>query len=243
MRNVLTLFSLLILPGFAQPVQGPLLLRFPYLRGEPAAEPPLSPASWQNALTPAVFEPFDSTLPDALLFTEAERVWVEHLRAAFQKVGQGEYAGAKSMFEEFLQVYPDHAPSQVALADILFTMGDLAAAEDVYLRLLEAHPFHFQALNNLAWLYSTAPAKTSRNPAAAHELVRKAMMVAPESHHVWSTYSQALFAQGRFAEAADASGVAIHLAQRTRAPVEVLVNYLLQLDRARAAVQATSLLD
>lgn len=227
----------------AQPqVQGPLVARFPYVPAE-RVEPVFDLGAMLGELQPTLFEPVNYTLPDEILFSAEEQRWVNQLREAFTKVNAGEFEAAGMLFQEFLAVYPEHLPSRVALADIRYTTGQYAEAEALYRALLEEEPNHFQALNNLAWMYSTSPDAAFRNPEEARELVRRAMLVAPQSHHVWSTLSQTLYAQGRFQEAAEASATSVNLAQRSRAPAEVLVGYLLQLDRCRAALQATQLMD
>ena len=222
--------------------QGPLMPRFPYIPQD-REEPVFDLRRMLSELQPTSFTPQNYNLPDHILFAESERKWVEHLREGFNRVTQGDFETAQRIFEEFLSEYPEHVPSRIALADILYSVGDHAAAEAAYQSLLEIYPNHFQALNNLAWMYSTSPDPEFRKPEKARELVRRAMMVAPQSHHVWSTLSQTLFAQSRFQEAADAAATSVNLAQRGGAATEILVNYLLQLDRSRAALQATSLMD
>ena len=228
-------------PGSAQG-QGPLLARFPYVP-ETRPEAVFDLRALLSGLEPTVFLQQNYSLPDHILFSEAERVWVEQLREGFRLVQAGEFEASKDIFTAFLAEYPEHVPSRIALADIRYSLGDFAGAEQAYRSLLAEHPNHFQALNNLAWMYSTSADEAFRHPEQARELVRRAMVTAPQSHHVWSTFSQTLFAQGRFEEAAQAAATAVNLAQRGGAPTDVLVNYLIQLDRTRAAIQATSLMN
>ncbi|MCC5845305.1 MAG: tetratricopeptide repeat protein [Verrucomicrobia bacterium] len=222
--------------------QGPLLVRFPY-RPETREEPVFNLRQLLSEVRPTVFSPQNYTLPDHILFSPAEQVWVDQLREGFDLVQDGDFLSAKDIFTAFLEEYPEHVPSRIALADILYSLGDLPAAEAAYRALLSEYPNHFQALNNLAWMYSTSTDEAFRRPDEARELVRRAMVTAPQSHHVWSTLSQTLFAQGRFEEAAQAAATAVNLAQRGGAATDVLVNYLLQLDRTRAAIQATGLMN
>lgn len=219
-----------------------MLSRFPYRPADPSGRVMDLPALLSQ-LRPTVFAPQNYTLPDEILFSESERVWVQKLREAFTHVQEGRYETAEQIFAAFLEEYPEHVPTRVAHADLLYTLGDYAGAEQAYLHLLESQPNHFQALNNLAWMYSTSSDRAFRKPEKAEDLVRRAMMTSPQSHHVWSTLSQSLFARGRFEEASQASATAVNLAQRSGAPNEVLVSYLIQLDRSRLAIQATSLMN
>lgn len=241
MKKSLRILFVIPLGVFAQP-QGPLLQRFPYVPESREASA-FDLGRMMSELSPSIFGPQDYNLPDHLLFSESELKWVESIREGFRLLQAGAFENAKEIFAAFLEEFPDHVPSRIALADILYSIGDHASAEEAYLSLLQEHPNHFQALNNLAWMYSTSSEAGVRRPDQARELVRRAMMVAPQSHHVWSTLSQTLFAQSRFAEAAQAAATAVNLAQRSGVGTEVLVNYLMQLDRSRAAIEATSLMN
>jgi tetratricopeptide (TPR) repeat protein len=227
--------------GYAQ-FQGPLLARFPY-QPDTREAPVFDLERLLSELRPMEFSPQNDSLPDHILFTRDEQVWVDQLREGFRLVQEGNFLSAKTIFSAFLEEYPDHVPSRIALADILYSLGDLGAAESAYHALLSVYPNHFQALNNLAWMYSTSADEQFFRPDEARELVRRAMVTAPQSHHVWSTLSQTLFAQARFEEASQAAATAVNLAQRSGAATEVLVNYLMQLDRTRAAIQASGLMN
>lgn len=242
MKTLIPLLYLLLAlrTGLSAQTPGPLMSRFPYVPGDREV-PPLDSTWILSQLPRSSFPPQNYILPDELLFSPAEQIWVDQLREGFERVVDGDYQLARNIFASFLEVYPDHLPSQIALADILYSIGEYAPAVEAYRRVLALNPNHFQALNNLAWLFSTSHNPAYLRPAEAQEMVRRAMLIAPQSHHVWSTFAQTLFVQGRFEESLQAAAAAVNLAQRGGAPLEVQVNYLFQLDRIRAAISATSL--
>jgi tetratricopeptide (TPR) repeat protein len=236
------LFFLLV-PGLAFAQQS-LVARFPYIPdpGENPTPKLLDSRAKLAALSPITIEPPPANLPDELAFSAEDRVWLEKLREAQQLIGQGLPAEAKPILEEFLSKYPQHAPSRIAYADCLLSLKSYAAAERNYLDFLADYPMHFPALNNLAWMYATTRGTEWFRPAEALILARKALVSAPESHHVWSTLSQIHFALGHYEEARDAAQSALSFAQRTSAGALVDVSYLMQIDNCRAALLATSLM-
>jgi len=240
--KISALFFILLTPVLpAQPPQL-LLSRFPYL---PESPTPL-PLDWRSMLAeiPApVFQSNSLVFPDELQFTAEELKWVRNLREGYQAVQEQNFTRALEVFRDFLSVYPDHLPTRLALADVLFSVKEYAAAEQAYREVLTAAPQQFQALNNLAWLYANSTEPERRKPEQSLNLARQALLVEPGSHHVWSTLSQAYYALGLFREAAEAANRAIQLSQQTKAPDIVQVNYILQLDRCRNAWLATSFLD
>lgn len=239
-RIPLFFFLLAFGTGLSGQTPGPLMARFPYVPADREV-PPLDSARILSELPQSTFPPQNYILPDELLFSAAEQIWVDQLREGFERVVDGDYQLARNIFASFLEVYPDHLPSQIAMADILYSIGEHGPAVEAYRRVLAVNPNHFQALNNLAWLFSTSKDPEYLRPAEAQAVVRRAMLTAPQSHHVWSTFAQTLFVQGRFEESLQAAATAVNLAQRSGAPLEVQVNYLFQLDRIRAAIAATSL--
>jgi tetratricopeptide (TPR) repeat protein len=82
---------------------------------------------------------------------------------------------------------------------VLLEQGRFAEARDLMRKHLQQSPNDFQVLNNLAWLYATAPSPYA-DPPAALELALKAACLAPVPH-VFDTLAEAYYANGRYAEA------------------------------------------
>ena len=245
MKSLLLLFSLLSgVVAFAQPPPTPLMMsRFPYVPETPR-ETPLDIQAVMRSLPPLdlrIETPLQ--MPDHLQFTPGEMVWVRRLREAYQLVSKRRFTEARDVFQDFLSVYPNHAPTRVGLADVYFSMGAHHEAKQAYREFLKDHPTNFQALNNLAWLLSTHENPELRDPQEAVALARQAMVIFPDSHHVWSTLSQALYAGGNFEEATRAAVNAFNLARRANVESLVIVNYHNQIERCRSAALATSLME
>jgi len=147
------------------------------------------------------------------------------------------------LYERYLASNPDVIPVRVAYADSLFSQKAYTESEAEYRKVLERVPLHFQALNNLAWMYSTSPLPEQQKPETSLVLASRARILLPNSHHVWSTLSMAHFQLGQYPEALRNAQVALQLAERTRANPTTLLTYLLHLDKCRLAVEATSILE
>jgi tetratricopeptide (TPR) repeat protein len=223
-----------------------LTQRFPYSAPVRADSTPrlLDVRAKLAALPPVTIDRPPQGLPDELAFQPEELPWLAKLRAAHQHMSAGEHALALPLFEEFLQQFPQHAPTRVTYADCLFALGRYESAEQTYIDFLRDFPMHYQALNNLAWLYATTTQDPQFfRPDESLVLARKALLVSPESHHVWSTLSQAYYALRQYEEAAKAAETALVIAQRTRAGTGIEVNYLLHIEKCRAALLASSLME
>ncbi len=215
-----------------------------------AAAPYLPPAPQVRVLDPLPatlpvppLPPPPTTLPDELLVPAANLPSLALLRKAHQALSTGDYSSARLQFEAFLKKHPDDLSARTIYADCLASLGELATAEPIYRDLLLQHPNHFQALNNLAWLYASASAPHLHQPRTALALARRALLLQPESHHVWSTLSLVQFQLRSYEEALASAQTALLLAQRGGAGPRIEVGYLLQLDRCRAALAATSLIE
>jgi tetratricopeptide (TPR) repeat protein len=93
------------------------------------------------------------------------------------------------------------APDQASLLGMLvYQTGDIAEARRIYEKLVETHPNHAEALNNLAWILADAFQETEQ----AAPLARKAVTLAPESANYRDTLGYILRRwPGHLAEARD----------------------------------------
>jgi tetratricopeptide (TPR) repeat protein len=103
---------------------------------------------------------------------------------------QNEYADAIERMNDWLAVQPDDPLTQLQLARYYEQTGKREDAVAVLERLIAAHPDHFMAINNLAWLLRDS------SPARALELAERANTLAPESAQVMDTLSVLLLNHG-----------------------------------------------
>ena len=96
---------------------------------------------------------------------------------------------------------PHNAQLYSDLGDLRYSRERYAAAADAYEQAVALDPGNAQPLNNLAWLYATAPDEQLRRPARALTLARRAAALEPESAHILDTLAEAHFVNGNLEEA------------------------------------------
>lgn len=98
---------------------------------------------------------------------------------------------------EALKANPEHPSLLYELAAMDYTMGDSAAAEAGYRKVLAVDPENIPAMNNLALLLSDAPSPDKE----ALALAEKVYALARDEAVVQDTYGWALFRSGDFVRA------------------------------------------
>ncbi|MBW1974463.1 MAG: M48 family metalloprotease [Deltaproteobacteria bacterium] len=83
-------------------------------------------------------------------------------------------------------------------------------AERVLERGLELYPENAEVLNNLAWLYVTAP-EPYRSPEKAVALASKAVKLAPDKPYIWDTLAEAYYITAQYEKALNAISRAVKL--------------------------------
>lgn len=104
--------------------------------------------------------------------------------------------------ESALLKNPDHPQLLSIYGSLLLERNRYAEAESHLLRALSLTPEDPTLLNNLAWLYATAPPPVA-NSAAALQLAEEAVRLKPEPF-VWDTLAEAYYVNGRFDDALEA---------------------------------------
>ncbi len=183
-------------------------------------------------------------LPAELALPADQLALQSGLRESQAKLNQGQLDEALSQLRKLAESWAEHPSLRITLADTLLSAKQYQEAESLYLGLLEEFPNHFQALNNCAWLYSTATDPEMFKPEEALKLARQALMVAPlQQHHVWSTLSQALFVNEEYDEALRCARMAQNLAEQGKAGARVIVGYLFQAEKCAAALDARKIIE
>ncbi len=88
--------------------------------------------------------------------------------------------------------------------------GRFDLARIVLERGLKLYPDNPDILNNLAWLYATAPSPL-KLPDRAISLARKALKYAPERAYIWDTLAEAYYVKGEYSKALSAIDRALDL--------------------------------
>lgn len=103
-------------------------------------------------------------------------------------------SGAKqpdAVLRDWLSKHADDAATRLLLAQYYMDHAQNASAASEYEEVLKAHPDSIDALNNLAWIYTT-----QRNPKAL-ALAERAYKLAPTSPGIMDTYAWALIADNQ----------------------------------------------
>ena len=111
------------------------------------------------------------------------------------------------LFEHELSKGQASAEIRGAYGGLLFEKGQYAEAESALKSALEAAPEDPAILNNLAWLYATAPSP-QKNPDLALELAKKAAGISSKPY-ILDTLAEAYFVNGMLPEAIEAIDRAI----------------------------------
>jgi tetratricopeptide (TPR) repeat protein len=122
----------------------------------------------------------------------------------------GQYIAGKILTRE-LALDPGNSDLYVMVGDYYYNDNLYAKARDAYENVLRIDPHNIHALNNLAWLLSTCPDASFREPERALEMAVRAVAINTDSF-VLDTYAEALFMNGRRAEALDAARRALDAA-------------------------------
>ncbi|MCU0589488.1 MAG: M48 family metalloprotease [Syntrophobacteraceae bacterium] len=128
-----------------------------------------------------------------------------------------------------LQKEPDNPAFHMMLGGLLLERKQYGEAEDHLLRALELAPEDPVLLNNLAWLYATAPPPVA-NSTAALRLAEEAVRLKPEPF-VWDTLAEAYHVNGLH-EAALAA-----IEQAIRDGTDNREHYLRQKERFQKAME------
>lgn len=111
------------------------------------------------------------------------------------------FEAAINAYERVLELDPENEQARYIISHAYISAKQYEQAEVLLKQLIEENPENFQMLNNLAWLYATAENPRIRDGNKAIELAQKAMVLAPNDHHVWSTLSEAYYVSGDYEKA------------------------------------------
>jgi len=103
------------------------------------------------------------------------------------------------LMREVLELDPDDAESRNALGNLLYELGDPAAAVSEFMTLVERHPGNADAWFNLGFVHESRDALPN-----AERCFRRALELNPKIDRAWYGLGLTLIRSGRFEEAIEA---------------------------------------
>ncbi len=100
------------------------------------------------------------------------------------------------------------------IGNVYYERNNLERAASAYETAIVLNPKNPDALNNLAWILATSD-RPMRNPQKALQYAQKALTL-KKAPHIWDTLAEALYANGRIAEAIEAENRALQTAAEDR---------------------------
>lgn len=154
---------------------------------------------------------------------------------AYQHLKAGGYDDALRSFNKALALDPESKIALFGRGTVYLKLGREQEAVDDLEKIQAMYPKEYAIKNNLSFVYATSQDPAIRNPDRALELAQEALLMVPESYHVWHTVSAAHFSAGRYDKSLRAAQEALRLARTFRVPPPQLVEYEQQLTKCREA--------
>jgi tetratricopeptide (TPR) repeat protein len=137
-----------------------------------------------------------------------------------------------------LQVIPEHPDALFMIGTLLIEMKDYPSSVAIFLHLEKKYPNDFRLNNNLAWIYCTAEDPNFRDGRKAEEYASRALLHAPQDHHVWSTLAEARYVYGNYEKAVKSAEQALIIASASNVAEAELNTYKQLLIKCRKAYNA-----
>lgn len=135
---------------------------------------------------------------------------LNYFRAATAQLGQNDLAGGIALLRKALDINPQHLPSRMELADVLFEQGSSQEAKEHLLKVLDMEPGHALAHFRLATLLR----EEGRLKEAA-EHFRQTMLAQPDFFQAHAGLGMLLLEAGKFEEALERFSEAVRLEPRS----------------------------
>lgn len=146
------------------------------------------------------------------------------LSVAYQMAGDP--ARAEQMLKRAQAVMPPGPDSMEALAELSTNLKLYAQAIQFYQQVIKSQPKASIAENNLAWIYATCEDPKFRDPAGALQHAKRAVQLTDwRQPDFVDTLAEALFANGRFAEAVQTEALALKLDPKNRELLDHMTRY------------------
>ena len=167
------------------------------------------------------------------------------LNVAQVYIKEKDFPAAVSAYERILEIDPKNQQAKYVVAHTYVSAKQYRKAEPLLISLTKEHPEDFRLWNNLAWLYATAEDPSIRNGKKAVKIAHKAMALAPNDYHVWSTLSEAHYVSGDYEKAYRAVMNMARLAARygTDVTEESIKEYNEQINKCKRSMDAAKMLE
>ncbi|MFC1467614.1 hypothetical protein ACFLQY_02845 [Verrucomicrobiota bacterium] len=167
---------------------------------------------------------------------ERQEKYQRSMQIGMAYMEQGAKQDALRKYVYAFRINPDLQDALFMVGILLIEMKDYESAVTVFNYLEELHPSDFRLQNNLGWIYATAEDPRFRDGRKAEEYASKALLYAPQDHHVWSTLAEARYVYGNYEAAARAAQQALTLAQAADKDEAELRSYQELLDKCDRAL-------
>ncbi|NCD33536.1 MAG: tetratricopeptide repeat protein [Spartobacteria bacterium] len=162
--------------------------------------------------------------------------------AAYEKKN-GNLAATLGAYLLAESIDPDDAATQFGIATCYMGYNMHREAVTLFEHLADQRPDDYSLLNNLAWLYATSPDISLRDGNTAIKYAQKALMIAPDNYHVWSTLAEAYYLKGEYQSAKKAAKATIDMADAAGASSRERQRYQKQHEKCAKASDIMSIID
>ncbi len=146
---------------------------------------------------------------------------------------KGDHDAAIAEYQKALQAHPNSGVAHFETAMEYNRVKDYGRAIEQYQAAITNDPSNASAWNNLAWIYATAENLKYRDPAKALTNAERATQLEPQVGFIHDTYAEALYANGRYAEAVRVQQETLKMLRPTDDPKD----YLARLEKYKAAAK------
>ena len=146
---------------------------------------------------------------------------------------KGDHDGAIAEFQKAVDAHPNSGLAHAEMALEYNRVKDYGNAIKQYQASIADDPSDATSWNNLAWIYATAEDKQFRDPAKALSNAERAVKLAPDAGFIHDTYAEALFVNGKYADAVRVQQETLKMLRPTDDPKD----YLARLEKYKAAAK------
>jgi tetratricopeptide (TPR) repeat protein len=146
---------------------------------------------------------------------------------------KGDHDGAITQFQKAVDAHPNSGLAHVEMAMEYNRVKDYARAIEQYKAAIADDPSDATTWNNLAWIYATAENLKYRDPVLALSNAERAVKMEPEVGYIHDTYAEALYVNGKYADAVRVQEETLKMLRPTDDPKD----YIARLEKYKAAAK------
>lgn len=155
--------------------------------------------------------------PDEEEVTENKEI-VRLNQLGFLALRAGQIKQAAQEFRKAYALNPNNRRTRFGVGTALIALGRDTEALAVLVPMAKAHPEDYYIKNNIAWLLATSTNLSLRNSRRAFDVVRDALVIAPNDVQIWSTLAEIYYARGDYDKALELIDLTLDLAEDLKAP-------------------------